>query len=82
MKPGRSSGRLPAKVEVSERATDLAGFTKDVEAVNQYATPIQAAQGIRSPHAISCVPVSKEIFNALVASAPGTNERRIALASL
>ena len=34
---------MPANVSDSERAIVIAGFAKDVEAVNQYAAPIQAA---------------------------------------
>ena len=37
MKPGRSMGRIPANVFVSERAIATAGFANEVEAVNQYA---------------------------------------------
>ena len=35
MKPGRSTGRMPEKVLVRERAIATAGFANDVEAVNQ-----------------------------------------------
>ena len=35
MKPGRSSGRMPENVLVSERAIATAGLANDVEAVNQ-----------------------------------------------
>ena len=35
MKPGRSAGRIPAKVSVSDRAMATAGLAKEVEAVNQ-----------------------------------------------
>src|ERR1700754_2544648 len=35
MKPGRSTGRMPEKVLLSERAMATAGLAKDVEAVNQ-----------------------------------------------
>ena len=35
MKPGRSTGLMPEKVSVSERATATAGLAKDVDAVNQ-----------------------------------------------
>ena len=42
MNPGASAGRMPAK-RVGERAPEvIAGFAKEVEAVNQYAAPIQA----------------------------------------
>jgi hypothetical protein len=37
MKPGRSIGRIPENVFVSERAIATAGLAKDVDAVNQYA---------------------------------------------
>ena len=37
MKPGRSLGRIPANVFVSERAIATAGLANEVEAVNQYA---------------------------------------------
>ena len=37
MKPGASPGLMPANVLVSERASVMAGFAKDVDAVNQYA---------------------------------------------
>ena len=40
---GTSWGRMPANVSESERAIVIAGFAKDVEAVNQYAAPIHAA---------------------------------------
>ena len=40
MKPGRSMGRISAKVFVSERAMATAGFANEVEAVNQYAAVI------------------------------------------
>src|SRR6185436_8014755 len=35
MNPGRSAGRMPENVLVSERAIATAGLAKDVEAVNQ-----------------------------------------------
>jgi hypothetical protein len=35
--PGASSGRIPAKVSVKPLASVIAGFAKEVEAVNQYA---------------------------------------------
>ena len=35
MKPGAFAGRMPEKVSVSERATVMAGFAKEVEEVNQ-----------------------------------------------
>ena len=35
MKPGASTGRMPAKVSVSDRAMVTAGLAKEVEAVNQ-----------------------------------------------
>ena len=37
MKPGASTGRIPANVFVNARASVTAGLAKDVEAVNQYA---------------------------------------------
>lgn len=37
MKPGKSSGLMPEKVFVSERAIETAGLANDVDAVNQYA---------------------------------------------
>ena len=37
MKPGASTGRIPANVSEAARASVTAGFAKDVEAVNQYA---------------------------------------------
>jgi len=37
MKPGASTGRIPANVSVSDRAIVTAGLAKEVEAVNQYA---------------------------------------------
>ena len=37
MNPGTSTGRIPAKVSVSARATVTAGFANDVDGVNQYA---------------------------------------------
>ena len=43
MNAGASSGRMPANVSERERATVIAGFAKEVEAVNQYAAPIHAA---------------------------------------
>jgi hypothetical protein len=43
MKPGTSCGRIPANVSDSERAIVIAGFANYVEAINQYAAPIQAA---------------------------------------
>ena len=35
MNIGTSTGRMPAKLSVSERATVTAGLANDVEAVNQ-----------------------------------------------
>jgi len=35
MKGGTSTGRIPAKVLLAERARVTAGFAKEVEAVNQ-----------------------------------------------
>jgi len=35
MKPGRSMGRMPEKVFVSDRAMATAGLANDVDAVNQ-----------------------------------------------
>ena len=35
MNPGASAGRMPAKLSVSERPSVIAGFAKEVEAVNQ-----------------------------------------------
>jgi hypothetical protein len=35
IKPGKSTGRMPEKVLVNERAIATAGFAKEVEAVNQ-----------------------------------------------
>ena len=43
MKPVIPSGRIPAKVGVSDRASVTAGFANDVDAVNQYAAVIYAA---------------------------------------
>jgi hypothetical protein len=40
---GTSCGRMPAKVSERDLAIVMAGFAKDVEAVNQYAARIQAA---------------------------------------
>jgi len=37
IKPGRSAGRIPEKVLLSERAIATAGFANDVDDVNQYA---------------------------------------------
>ena len=37
MKPGTSTGRMPAKVSLRLRAIVTAGFANEVEAVNQYA---------------------------------------------
>lgn len=42
-KAGTSIGRMPEKVSVRDRAIVIAGFAKAVEAVNQYAEPIQQA---------------------------------------
>ena len=42
MNAGTSTGRIPAKVSDRARAIVMAGFAKDVEAVNQYAAPIHA----------------------------------------
>ena len=38
-----SAGRVPAKVSEGERAIVIAGFAKEVEAVNRYAPAIHAA---------------------------------------
>ena len=38
-----STGAIPEKVFDSERAMVMAGLAKEVDAVNQYAAPIQAA---------------------------------------
>jgi len=35
MKPGASTGRMPEKVFVKDRAMVTAGFAKEVDAVNQ-----------------------------------------------
>jgi hypothetical protein len=43
MNPGASIGRIPEKLFVRERAKVIAGLAKDVDAVNQYAAPIQQA---------------------------------------
>src|SRR5829696_2996981 len=43
IKAGASTGLIPAKVSVTERASVTAGFAKDVEAVNQYAATMYAA---------------------------------------
>src|ERR1700735_4274050 len=40
MKPGASTGRIPAKVLLAQRASVTAGFAKEVDAVNQYAPVI------------------------------------------
>jgi hypothetical protein len=37
MKPGASSGRIPANVSLSARAMVTAGLANEVDAVNQYA---------------------------------------------
>src|ERR1700722_5192363 len=37
MKPGKSTGRMPENVSVSDRAIATAGLANDVDAVNQYA---------------------------------------------
>src|SRR5579862_5349397 len=42
-KGATSCGRMPEKVPVRDRATVMAGLAKDVDAVNQYAAPIQPA---------------------------------------
>ena len=42
MNAGASAGRMPANVSERARAIVMAGFAKDVEAVNQYAAPIHA----------------------------------------
>jgi hypothetical protein len=43
MKNGALLGAMPANVLLSARAIVIAGFANDVEAVNQYAAPIQVA---------------------------------------
>src|ERR1044071_5558417 len=43
MNVGTSAGLMPANVFVKDRAIVIAGFAKDVDAVNQYAAPIQPA---------------------------------------
>ena len=43
MNGGTSAGRIPENVFVSERAIVIAGLANEVDAVNQYAAPIQAA---------------------------------------
>ena len=42
MKPGASTGRMPANVSLAARASVTAGFAKDVDAVNQYAAVMYA----------------------------------------
>src|SRR5437868_957048 len=42
MKPGTSSGRIPANVSVAARARVTAGLANDVDAVNQYAAVVYA----------------------------------------
>src|SRR5438093_11468339 len=42
MKAGASTGRIPEKVFVIDRASVTAGFANDVDAVNQYALVIYA----------------------------------------
>src|SRR5215471_2689363 len=37
MKPGASTGRIPANVSLAARARVTAGFANDVDEVNQYA---------------------------------------------
>ena len=43
MKCATSTGRIPAKVSVADRASVTAGFAKEVEDVNQYAPVMYAA---------------------------------------
>src|SRR5687767_9877482 len=43
MKPGTSTGRIPANVSLAARARVTAGLANDVEAVNQYAAVMYAA---------------------------------------
>ena len=42
MNPATCAGAMPANVLLRERAIVIAGLAKDVDAVNQYAAPIQA----------------------------------------
>ena len=42
IKAGASIGRMPENVLVNERAIVIAGFVKEVDAVNQEVAPIQA----------------------------------------
>ena len=42
MKPGASTGRMPAKVSLAVRASVTAGFANDVDDVNQYAAVMYA----------------------------------------
>ena len=43
MNIGTEAGAIPAKVSLNMRAMVTAGLAKEVEEVNQYAAPIQAA---------------------------------------
>src|SRR2546423_4916680 len=42
IKPGTSTGRMPANVSLAERASVTAGFANDVDAVNQDAAVMYA----------------------------------------
>jgi len=43
MNAGTSAGRIPENALLSERAIVMAGLANEVDAVNQYAAPIQQA---------------------------------------
>jgi hypothetical protein len=44
MNAGTSIGRIPKKLFESEWAMDMPGLANEVDAVNQYTAPIQAAK--------------------------------------
>jgi hypothetical protein len=43
IKPGTSTGRMPANVSLADRASVTAGFANEVDEVNQYAAVMYAA---------------------------------------
>lgn len=52
MKPGTSTGRMPAKVSVMERATVTAGFANDVEARHRRRTAGGQVDALQSGYAL------------------------------
>src|SRR5277367_6248796 len=66
MKPITCAGAMPANVLLRARAIVIAGFANDVDAVNQYAAPIQA--GTRQAASLGPVEPTTTMINPAVAT--------------